>query len=445
MSHLNFFYEEAKRSHLIDEISRNLQIELKGLVAQQYTEIKHKTKSTYDKYHEETIKNIEKEIDYPKGNLSNINQLLSNSRSKNSTCFIHRDPFPQKPTEESNENIDFVIDTPSQCHIIPLNSTNCDEGDDQLKKELDEQLKKIPKCHHQKYLNTKPITNNIIKSNCLQQKRELIMEKNNDNIETCTEHKIDSKITSNEETESVEKTLSREKPPPEKSADFLKLQRNSQDIGNDNNEESQLVIKDTNNTNNNNENNCVRINGSNIENGIYEVNVKSNQNKSAFILGDSMVKDVDGYLLTRSINRKFIVKVRPFSSAKTIDMEDYTKPTKRDFNPDLYIIHVGTNDLSLDDTPEVISTRIMDTAKSLMTEKNKVVISNIVPRRDKYKEKGEILSKVLNEACSKENIPVINHKNINPKRHLNRSKLHFNNYGNSIFVKNIRNFLSNLI
>ena len=268
------------------------------------------------------------------------------------------------------------------------------------------------------------------------------MEKNNDNIEICTEYKIDSKITRNEETESVEKIISREKPPSEKSADFLKIQRNSQDSENDNNEESQLIVKDTNNTNNNNEDNCVRINGSNIENDINEVNVKSNQNKSAFILGDSMVKDVDGYLLTGSINRKFILKVRPFSSAKTIDMEDYTKPTKRDFNPDLYIKHAGTNDLALDDTPEVISSSIIGTAKSLMTEKNKIVI---VPRGDKYKEKVEILSKVLNEAFSKENIPVINHNNIDPKRHLNRSKLHFNNFGNSIFVKNIRNFLSNLI
>ena len=50
----------------------------------------------------------------------------------------------------------------------------------------------------------------------------------------------------------------------------------------------------------------------------------------------------------------FIVKVRPFSSAKTIDMEEYTKPTKRDFNPDLYMLHVGTNDLSLNDMPELI-------------------------------------------------------------------------------------------
>ena len=68
-----------------------------------------------------------------------------------------------------------------------------------------------------------------------------------------------------------------------------------------------------------------------------------------------------------------------------------------------------------------------------------------MPRGDQYKEKVEILSKVINEACHKENIPMINHNNINPKRHLNGSKLHFNNYGSSVFAKNIRNFLSNFI
>ena len=36
-------------------------------------------------------------------------------------------------------------------------------------------------------------------------------------------------------------------------------------------------------------------------------------------------------------------------------MEDNTRPTKRGFNPDFYILHIGTNDLLLDDTPEVIS------------------------------------------------------------------------------------------
>ena len=82
-----------------------------------------------------------------------------------------------------------------------------------------------------------------------------------------------------------------------------------------------------------------------------------------------MVKDVDDYLLTGSINRKFIVKARPFSSAKTTDMEDYAKPTKRDFNPELYKLHAEKNYFSLDNTPKVISSRIIDTAKSLMIEK----------------------------------------------------------------------------
>ena len=80
-----------------------------------------------------------------------------------------------------------------------------------------------------------------------------------------------------------------------------------------------------------------------------------------------------------------------------------------------------------------------------MTQKNKIIISNILPRGDKYKEKGKILGKVINEACHKENIPVINQNNINPTRHLKRSKLHFNNGRNSVFMKNIRNVLSNLI
>ena len=55
-----------------------------------------------------------------------------------------------------------------------------------------------------------------------------------------------------------------------------------------------------------------------------------------------MVKKIDGYLLTSSFNHKCIVKVRTFLLTKTIDMLDYVKPTQRDFNPDVYLLHVGT-------------------------------------------------------------------------------------------------------
>ena len=148
----------------------------------------------YDNHHDESIKDIEKEISYLKGGLANTNQLISNLRIKNSTCFIQGHAFPRKPTEESNKNIDFAIVTPPHCLTIPLNSTNCVEDDDLLKTKLDEQLKQICKCHHQKYLNTKQIINNINKSNCIEEKSELIREKNNDNIETCIESKINSKV-----------------------------------------------------------------------------------------------------------------------------------------------------------------------------------------------------------------------------------------------------------
>ena len=78
-----------------------------------------------------------------------------------------------------------------------------------------------------------------------------------------------------------------------------------------------------------------------------------------------MVKDIVGYLLTGSIKRKFIVRVRPFLSAKTVDMQDYIKLTKRDFDSSLYILHVGTNDFAVEDAPEAFSKRIIATVESL--------------------------------------------------------------------------------
>ena len=67
-----------------------------------------------------------------------------------------------------------------------------------------------------------------------------------------------------------------------------------------------------------------------------EVDQKVKKSKeTVFVVGDSMIKKIDGYLLTRSINHKFLVKVRPFTTAKTIGMYDYLKPTLRDFNPGL--------------------------------------------------------------------------------------------------------------
>ena len=92
-----------------------------------------------------------------------------------------------------------------------------------------------------------------------------------------------------------------------------------------------------NNTNNNSKENNINSNGG--EN--ITTNKQQQARKTAFIIANSMVKKVDGYLLTSFVNHKYIVKVRPFLSAKTIDMLNYIKPTQRDFNPDVYLLHVG--------------------------------------------------------------------------------------------------------
>ena len=63
--------------------------------------------------------------------------------------------------------------------------------------------------------------------------------------------------------------------------------------------------------------------------------------KSMFIVRDSMIKN--GWLFISSINYKYIVKVRPFVTAKTDDM--YHQIKQRNFQPNVYILRVGTNDL----------------------------------------------------------------------------------------------------
>ena len=66
-------------------------------------------------------------------------------------------------------------------------------------------------------------------------------------------------------------------------------------------------------------------NQKNLKRGHFSCSEKSK--KIVFIGGDSMIKKIDGDLLTKSINHKLLVKVRPFITAKTIDMYDHLKPT----------------------------------------------------------------------------------------------------------------------
>ena len=84
-------------------------------------------------------------------------------------------------------------------------------------------------------------------------------------------------------------------------------------------------------------------------NNVYEkdddIKKRSNKNigkgdqKSIFILGDSIVKKMNGYELQKSIKHTKKVVVRSFSKARIRCMNDHIKPTIREENPNHIILH----------------------------------------------------------------------------------------------------------
>ena len=93
-------------------------------------------------------------------------------------------------------------------------------------------------------------------------------------------------------------------------------------------------------------------------------NEKDHKQKSIIILGDSMSKHFNGWKMSRKLQGNCKVNVKHFSGAKTKCMKDYIKPSQRE-NSDHYILHVGTNDLCLDRSPELIEMSIIDLALTL--------------------------------------------------------------------------------
>ena len=167
-----------------------------------------------------------------------------------------------------------------------------------------------------------------------------------------------------------------------------------------------------------------------------------NLKKTVFKVEENLIKKIDGYLLTKSINHKFLVKVRPFTTAKTTDVHDHLKPTLQDFNLDLFIIHVGTNDLPLNKTTNKKAEEIVNLAKSVKKPSSNIVISDIITRKDGHKTKADEVNKILEEICGKKDIPLIRNNNTHLKRHLNRSRLHLNDTGVSVLVRNFQTFLT---
>ena len=77
---------------------------------------------------------------------------------------------------------------------------------------------------------------------------------------------------------------------------------------------------------------------------------RNNKNKTnVYILGNSMVKKLNRYPLTRKIKHKNLKRCS-FSGVKISCLMDHVKPTLQDINLDHIIVHAGTNDLKTENT-----------------------------------------------------------------------------------------------
>ena len=91
---------------------------------------------------------------------------------------------------------------------------------------------------------------------------------------------------------------------------------------------------------------------------INSCDINSKSKKLIVILGDSMLKHLNGWEMTKKVKNDWKIFVKHFSDATTNYMEDYMKPSLRK-DPNHIILHVGTNVLILDRTWQDIATSIV--------------------------------------------------------------------------------------
>ena len=149
---------------------------------------------------------------------------------------------------------------------------------------------------------------------------------------------------------------------------------------------------------------------------------RNNEVKSIAIIGDSMIKHLNGWDMPKKVHKsECTIYVKSFSGAKISCMKDYVKPSLRN-TANHFILHVGKNDLNPNQTSEVITKEIFDLATSLKNKQHDVSISNITLRTDnsKLNAKPCEVNQFLTELCHERIIYLIDHsKKIKPN-HLNK-------------------------
>jgi len=157
----------------------------------------------------------------------------------------------------------------------------------------------------------------------------------------------------------------------------------------------------------------------------------NNKRRVVAIMGDSMTKEIKGYEMS---NDSEIIVSKSFSGATVNCMKDYIKPTLNK-KPELLILHCGTNDIRKSN-PDDLAENILELALECSKSTN-VIVSSLVQRNDGLNDKIKETNQTLQKLCNDRNIGYIDNNNIDPQRHLNKSKLHLNRTGSRLLRENL--------
>ena len=160
---------------------------------------------------------------------------------------------------------------------------------------------------------------------------------------------------------------------------------------------------------------------------------KEKVKKKTLIVGDSIVKHIDGWRLNKRM--RSTVSVRSIPGATTKGMIHHVKGCLEDTSPGFIKLHHGTNDLNSNSTSEEIADKILNLAASIKTSKNQVFVSGLVIRKDKLNKKGNEVNELLKTKCEIRQLSFIDNKNISLGM-LNKSGIHLNEYGTTRLVNN---------